>query len=93
MHILSDDMGECVVDLSQLLRNFEQFAEARKAALISMRFNLGPMGFRLFRKMIAAINYDDWQGAHDAALDSLWAKKQVGARAHEIAQMLLTGRW
>lgn len=65
-------------------------SEARRDALINMAFNLGAPRFRSFKKMIAAVNRQDFEEAARQALDSKWAQ-QVGARAHELATMILTG--
>lgn len=73
--------------------------DARRAALVDMAFNLGGDGLRGFVQMLAALRRGDWQGAHDAALDSRWARQvdplgRSGAgRDDDIAQMLLTGEW
>lgn len=65
--------------------------DARQLALIDMCYNLGLPKLLGFKKMIAAIQVQDWAKAADEALDSLWAR-QVGIRAERIAEMLKTGR-
>lgn len=90
--ILDDDITLCITDLERIFIKFPWFSEARKAALIDMRFNLGYRGFRLFRRMIDAILAGDWDKAAVEALDSTWAG-QVGRRAEEIARMLASGEW
>lgn len=64
----------------------------RKAAVVSMIYQMGEAGFLGFRNCIAGIKVGDWQRAHDEALDSRWAK-QTPERAKRTALMLLTGEW
>lgn len=65
--------------------------DGRQIALTDMCFNLGLTSLLGFKKMIAAIQAEDWEQAAKEALDSLWAR-QVGVRAERIAEMLKTGR-
>lgn len=68
---------------------FEKLNEPRKLALIDMCF----MGFKKFigfKKMISAIEQDDFESAAKEMLDSLWAK-QVGNRAIELSNIIRTG--
>lgn len=71
---------------------FAQVGDVRQNAFIEMAFQLGFSRFAQFTQMLAAANVGDWQGVHDQALNSLWAK-QTPARAQMIATMLLTGQW
>ena len=66
---------------------FASFTPARQAALISMAFNLGKPRLAGFRRMRAAINRGNWQGAADEAENSLWAR-QTRHRATDIAARL-----
>ncbi len=90
-YLLANDIAECEDDLS----GFEWWSGLdgiRKDCLIDMRFNLGPGGFRGFRKMIDAIGVGNYEEAADQMLDSAWAM-QVGDRAVELAYMMRTGRY
>ena len=58
-----------------LYLSFASFTPARQAALISMAFNLGKPRLAGFRRMRAAINRDNWQGAAHEAENSLWASQ------------------
>lgn len=71
---------------------FSQIGDVRQNAFIEMAFQLGITSFARFTQMLTAANVGDWQGVHDQALDSDWAK-QTPARAKMIATMLLTGQW
>ena len=89
IELLENDILECVHDLIEIFEEWRwnDFSDRRQAALIDMRLNLGPKGFRSFKKMIAAIRAGDWVLAAREALNSRWAT-QVGRRAAEDANLL-----
>ena len=62
----------------------------RRKVLIDMAVNLGVGGLLKFRKMIAALERGDYEGAADQMLDSRWAE-QVGYRAVRLAEMMRSG--
>ena len=77
--LLMNDIAECMTDLQTLFGNqWNWFSENRKIALLDHRFNLGPSRFRSFRRMIAAIKREDWADAGKEAMDSKWAREDVG---------------
>jgi len=92
--ILRDnDIAEATSDLLAVFGvAFGNFSRARQAALTSMRFQLGPGGFRSFVRMIEAIRMGAWPRAETEALDSDW-HRQTPQRAEEIGRMLATGQW
>lgn len=66
----------------------------RRDALTNMAFELGAGGLAGFVHMGEALRAGDWQAAHDAALDSAWARELArfgSRRARRIAAQLLTG--
>jgi len=64
--------------------------EDRQTIIKSMAYQIGLFGIVKFKNMIAALESNDWQRAHDEALDSLWAR-QTPERARRHAKVLLTG--
>ena len=91
--MLQADLADADGDVTSIFGGILKSAgDARTAALIDMRFELGGAGFREFKTMIAAILTWDWNAAAAAALDSLWAK-QVPDRAQEDAEMIRSGNW
>lgn len=64
----------------------------RHAALLDLRFNLGPGGLLGFRKFLAAAARADWPRAAQELRESLWYG-QVGVRAPRIVGMIETGEW
>lgn len=66
--------------------------DPRRAVLIDMAFNLGPLRLTNFEKMLSAIRSNHWNVAKAELLDSAYAK-QVKGRAIKNATVLLTGAW
>jgi lysozyme len=64
--------------------------DARKRALVNMAFNIGVAGVLKFKKMIAAIEREDFSQAALEMDDSKWSK-QVGARADRLILMMNRG--
>lgn len=82
-----------VVDATNDLAGFPWFRdlnEARRRALIDMRFNLGPTRFRGFVHMLAALRAGNYQAAAREMRASKWSQ-QVSVRAETLARMLETG--
>lgn len=92
LDMLREDIFQARKIVDALVPNAWALSEARRDALINMAFNLGGPRFSSFKKMIAAVNRQDFDEAARQALDSKWAS-QVGARAHELATMLKTGEY
>ena len=86
--MLMNDIAECENDLLRIFPHWEGFSNSRKLALTDLRFNLGPNRFRTFRRMIAAINNNDWPTASREALDSAWARQVQKDRVNTITRQL-----
>ena len=70
--------------------------DVRQGALVNMVFNLGKGGVEGFHNMIAAIKADNWDGAADQAMDSLWYRQLKNSgnppgRSNRIVQELRKG--
>lgn len=87
--LLDNDLDAVIRDL-QSFDWFNGLSDARQMALVSMRFNLGPDGFRGFRHMIHALAVGDYPAAAQSMRDSL-AARQTGGRYEELAQMMEQG--
>ena len=90
LYLLGNDINKCLQDLRKIFNNFETFDLRRKAALLNMRFNLGPAGFRSFSSMIQCVAREDWDKAAEEALRSKWAK-QLPGRSESVARMMREG--
>lgn len=87
LYLLANDILECEADLASM-PYWEALNDTQKAALIDMRFCLGPSGYRQFKKMEAALIAKDYKEAAAQVLDSRFAT-QVKGRARDIADMLV----
>lgn len=89
-YLLTNRLKITEAALSVSVSNWSTLSETRQIALIDMAYQMGVNGVMNFKNMMESIEKEDWQGAHDHALDSKWAK-QTPARADRIASMLLEG--
>lgn len=90
-YMLLNDIAECVIDLQRIFPDWNWYSDNVQMALTDMRFNLGPRGFRSFRRMIAAIHAKDWTLAAKEALDSRWATQVQPSRVQTITDQLRGG--
>ena len=94
--LLEHRLGEAVVDLDHAIwrrRKMSLFLlpQAVQSGLAQMAYQLGVAGVLKFRKMLAAIQAEDWERAESEALDSRWAA-QTPARAKRVARLIGSGR-
>lgn len=89
LHLLLHDISRVLGELESQ-EWYHGLTGARRRAIANMCFNLGLPGLLQFRRMIAAIEAADWEGAAAELLDSRYAR-QVGDRADRLARMLETG--
>ena len=90
--LFQNDVSECISDLEKIFPDFHNLDDVRQAVLIDMRFNLGPGGFRSFRKFIRAVRDKDWREAVKQMKDSKWYY-EVKTRAKGLCKMMETGEW
>lgn len=87
--LLRDDLAGC----SYQAEGFSWFSvlnAPRQVVIISMLFNLGITRFLGFKKMIGALEQQDYQRAADEMLASQWST-QVGRRSQELAIIMRSG--
>ena len=89
-YLLENDVNKVLDDLARNIPFFYSLSEARQLALCNMCFQLGLSGLLKFKKMLAAMNSQDWQEAYNQAMDSLWAT-QTPQRAVRVATEILRG--
>lgn len=88
MFLLRNDIYECLYDLIVIFPEFLSFSPARQTALIDLRLNLGPKGFRSFKRMIEAIKADDWAVAAEELKDSRWWTQVQDERKNTLYNQL-----
>lgn len=87
MLMLDNDIKRVLYDCWHEFVWFADLTEDRQNVVASMVFNLGLEGFKKFKRMIAAIEKEDWTEAACQMIDSTWAA-QVKTRAVELAVMM-----
>ena len=92
MLLLTNDIREAADDVVNIIGMgvWDRLTDARKRVLVDMRFNLGPGGFRGFKRMIQAVRDQQWEDAAKEMLASKWSK-QVASRADRLAVMMREG--
>lgn len=93
---------ECAdLGVREIFKDFDQFTERRRMALMDMCFNLGAFGLMGFKRMRRAIAAGDWNQAAEEVRDSAYWRELGGdpegtddgklERPEEIAAMLREG--
>jgi len=89
--LLEHDIDRFANEVRLNISVFNGLSEPRQHVLIDMAFNLGTHGLLKFKKMLAAIQANDFDKAAAEMLDSKWAR-QVGHRATRLATMIRENR-
>jgi hypothetical protein len=90
--MLRNDLDECRWDLEKIFPGqFDVLPDHVQEVLMNMRFQLGPGGFRSFKKFIAAVKGWDFVLAQKEGLDSKWARHDSPERANELMEVLRHG--
>lgn len=71
---------------------YQTLSEVRKAAILSMAYQLGIEGFRKFKATIAALSAGDFSTAAYQMMSSRWARQTPG-RAQEVSDMIKNDSW
>lgn len=90
MYLLDNDIAECLGDLVNSFPWFERLDPVRQRVLLDMRFNLGPKGFRSFRRMLQAVGEGRYSEAADHMQASAWFG-QVKTRGVKLVHMMRKG--
>ena len=92
LYLLKNDINRCVTDVGRNIPEWKKHNECRQNVLIELCFNIGINRLLGFKKMLAALQKNDYATAADEMLDSKWAA-QVGNRAKTMALMMRTGEF
>lgn len=86
-------------DIDRFLKEAEKFPwfatldPVRQNAIVELLFNLGPVRFRGFKRMIAALANGNYPKAAAELLDSKWATQVGPIRSRRLMGMLRDGKW
>lgn len=89
-YLLENDIIEAQNFIRTIIVGYDKLSENRKAVLVSMYHNLGPGGFRSFKRMIKAVNEGDFKAAAEEILNSE-AAFELTNRYAELATMMELG--
>lgn len=90
--LLDVSLDQALADCRRTIPRCDHLDAVRQEAFADMMFNLGKPRLAGFVKMLGATANGDWVEVGREALDSNWAR-QVGTRAHQIAEALTWGQW
>ena len=84
--LLIIDINHALNTVRSIVRNFDSLSFCRKTVLANMAFNLGTR-LKEFKKMISAIEIEDFDRASLEMINSLWYV-QVKSRGVELAKRM-----
>jgi lysozyme len=90
LHIAKFQIAEIQETLSYKFPFWNKLSRTRQDVLVNLAFNLGINGLLKFKKMLAAIEEEDWARAKYELLDSA-AARELHNRYHRLGEMLLIG--
>lgn len=90
--LLKSAVNSIAVQCATTFRFWGALNDARQNVMIDLAYNLGLPRLLGFRKMLAALERQDYETASVELLNSLYAK-QTGRRAKRNAQILRTGEF
>lgn len=86
-YLLSSRVLKIEERLSKVLLFWDKISRVRKDVLVDMAYNLGIEGLLRFRTTLAMVGKEDYKGASEQMLNSLWAR-QVPIRAKELSDIM-----
>lgn len=91
-YLLTNDVNRCISELGKSFPWFSDLDNARRDAMINLCFQLGITKLLKFKNFLAEMAEGNYELAGPHLLDSLYAK-QTPARANEIAEMIVSGKY
>lgn len=89
--LLRHRLGKVVAALESRLPFWAKLTDDRRRVLANMGYQMGMDGLSGFRKMLAAVERNDYDTAAKEMLDSKWAKHDSPARARRLAKVMVRG--
>ena len=92
--LFKNDVEEAVIYAKRLLSvaAWEAMGDVRREVLVQMVFQMGFHGVRLFRRMLAALERNDYSTAAAEMVDSAWYRDpRTNERAHTLKSWMLAG--
>lgn len=92
IYLLKNDIDRCVSDVGRNIPEWKKHNECRQNVLVELCFNIGINRMLGFKKMLAALQKNDYATAADEMQNSRWYK-QVGQRAVTLCEMMRSGEF
>ena len=90
--LLATDIARVAAELDTSFPWWRGLSKIRRAVLIDMCFNLGLPRLKSFRKMLTALQTNDWPEVAAQMRDSKWYS-DVKDRADRLIRMMQTDQW
>lgn len=91
-YLLTNDVNRCIKELGKSFPWFSDLDNVRRDAMINLCFQLGITKLLKFKNFLADMAEGNYELAGPNLLDSLYAK-QTPARANEVAEMIVSGKY
>lgn len=88
--LMVEKINDYYLQIGKRWPKFHELSDARKNVLMNMAYNLGVNGLFKFKKMIAALEKDDYRQAAKEILDSK-AGRQLKARYGRLHDKMIAG--
>lgn len=89
--LLRRSLAEVERDAKRIFSEFEGYSRNRKAAILSLLYNLGPTRLLKFRNTIRHIRAGNWHDAARHLRASLWYRQVQKSRRDRVVQQIEQG--
>ena len=90
--LFQEDLNQATADCYEVVPEFSQFGDVRRAVFTDMAFNLGRAGLKGFRGTLAAVRRRDWPEVAVHMINSKWARVNPN-RTLTLVGMILSNQW
>lgn len=90
--LFNNRLNKKEMELMDKFPKYYSLDKVRQGVLLNMSYQLGVDGVLAFKKMLSAINVNDWNEAARQMKDSKWYR-QTPNRAERLIKQMQTGEW
>lgn len=91
--LFEDDLARFTATARVNFPWFDGLDPVRQDAIVMLLFNLGLAGVQKFKKMLVAIEAEDWTKAAIELGDSVWSEQVGPNRANDMRRAIEFGAW
>ena len=88
--LFEGDLREAIEGAERVVPGFQGLTDRRQEAFVNMVYQMGASGVANFKKAMARVREEDWEGARREILDSEYGRKHP-RRAQRVAQVVFEG--